>query len=53
MTSARIQPFCGKYNINIVCYDGFRVCPRNIAERQIALYVHENHFCFNLENTKY
>ena len=45
MTSARIQPFCRKYNINIGCYNGFRVCPRDIAERNIALYVHENHFC--------
>ena len=31
MTSARVQPFCRKYNINIGCYDGFRVCPRNIT----------------------
>ena len=45
MTSARIHPFCRKYNINIGCYDGFRVCPRNITEKNIALYVHKNHFC--------
>ena len=45
MTSSRIQPFCRKYNINIGCYDGFRVCPRNKAERKTSLYVHENHFC--------
>ena len=45
MTSARIQQFCGKHNIKIGCYDGFRVCPRNIAERIIAFHVHENHFC--------
>ena len=45
MTFARIQPFCRKYNINIGCYDGFRGCPRSIAERNIALYVYENHSC--------
>ena len=45
MTSARIQAFCRKYNINIGCYDGFRVCPRNIKQRNIALKIHNNHFC--------
>ena len=27
MTSARIQPFCRKYNINIGCFDGTRIKP--------------------------
>ena len=45
MTSARIQPFCRKDNINIGCYDGFRICPRNITQRNIALKIHINHFC--------
>ena len=45
MTAARIQPFCKKHNINIGCYDGFRVCPRNITQRNIALKIHNNHFC--------
>ena len=45
MTSARIQPFCRKHNINIGCYDGFRVCPRNITQRNTALKIHNNHFC--------
>ena len=45
MTSARIQPFCRKYNINIGCYDGFRVCPRNIIRRNTALKIHNIHFC--------
>ena len=45
MTSARVQPFCRKHNINIGCYDGFRVCPRNITQRNIALKIHNNHFC--------
>ena len=45
MTAARIQPFCKKHNINIGCYDGFRVCPRNITQRNTALKIHNNHFC--------
>ena len=45
MTSARVQPFRRKYNINIGCYDGFRVCPRNITERNTALKIHKNYFC--------
>ena len=45
MTSARIQLFCRRHNINIGCYDGFRVCPRNITQRNIALKIHNNPFC--------
>ena len=45
MTSARIQPFCRKHNINIGYYDGFRVYPRIITDRNIALKTHNNHFC--------
>ena len=47
MTSARIQPFGKKYNINIVHFDGFRVYPRNITERNTALKILYNHFCLN------
>ena len=45
MTSARVQPFRRKYNINIGCSDGFGVCPRNFTERETAIKIHENHFC--------
>ena len=45
MTSARVQPFCRKYNIKIGCYDGFRVCARNITQRNTALKIHNFHFC--------
>ena len=45
MTSATVQPFCRKHNINLGCCDGFRVCPRNITQRNIALKIHNNHFC--------
>ena len=52
MTFARNQPFCRKNNCNIGCYDGFRVCPRKTAEINLALYIHENHFCFTLKHKK-
>ena len=45
MTSDRIQPFCRKCNINIGLYDGCRVYPRYITERDAALKVLENHLC--------
>ena len=45
MTSARGQPFCEKYNSNKGCFDGFRVCPRNITERNKASFMHKNRFC--------
>ena len=44
-TSARTQPFCRKNNINIGCYEGFRVCPRKITQRNKALKIHNNLFC--------
>ena len=47
MRSARIQPFCRKYNIDIGFFDGTRTNARNITERNIALKIHNNHFCLN------
>ena len=46
MASARIQPLCRKYNINIGCFDGKRIHPRNITRRNKSLFIHNNHFCF-------
>ena len=45
VTSARIQPFCRKYNINIGCFDGTRINPRNITQRNIAFKILKNHIC--------
>ena len=45
MTSARVQLFCRKYNINIGCSDGTRNNPRNLTRRNTALKIHNNHFC--------
>ena len=45
MTSARVGSVCRKYNINIGCFDGTRINPRNITQRNTALKIHNNHFC--------
>ena len=45
MTSARIQPLCREYNINIGYYDGYSVYPRNFTDRKVALKMHYNNFC--------
>ena len=45
MTSARIQPFCRKYKINIGCFDGTRINRRNITQRNTSLFIHNKHFC--------
>ena len=45
MTSARIQPFCRNYIFNIGCFDGTRIKPGNITERNTSLFKHRNHFC--------
>ena len=45
MTSARFRPFCGKYNIIIGCFDGTRINPRNLPQRNTSLFIYKNHFC--------
>ena len=45
MTSASFQPFCRKYSINIGCFDGTRINPRNITERNTSLFIENIHFC--------
>ena len=45
ITSARIQPFCRKYNINTGCFDGKRINPRNITKRSTLFF---GNFCFFL-----
>ena len=44
MTKAGIQPFCRSNNINLGYYDGERVFPRSVTERNKALYLYK-HFC--------
>ena len=45
MTKAKIQPFCRANNNNLRYYDGEKVFPRSIPERNIALFSYNNHFC--------
>ena len=46
MNKARIQPFCRANNINIGCFDGIRVFPRSVTNRDSASFLYKNHFCF-------
>ena len=45
MTKARIQPFCRANNISLGYWDGERVFPRTVTNRDSALYLYNNHFC--------
>ena len=44
MTKARIQPFRRANNFNLGYFDGIRVFPRSITDRNNALFLHNNHF---------
>ena len=44
MTKARIQPFCREDNINLGYFDGERVFPRSVTERNNALFLYNIHF---------
>ena len=46
ITSARIQPFWRKYNIDIGCFDGMRIKPRTFTERNTSMFIYKKHFCF-------
>ena len=46
MTSARSQPFCKNYNINISCLDGTRINPRKNTRRNITFFMYNSHFCW-------
>ena len=45
MTKARIQPFCRANKFNLGYYDGERVFPRSVTDRNNALSLFNNHFC--------
>ena len=45
MTKARIQPFCRANNNNLGYWDGERVFPRSVTNRDSALFLFNNHFC--------
>ena len=48
MTKARIHPFCRANNITLGCFDGERVFPRSVTDRNNALFLFNNHFCLIL-----
>ena len=45
ITKARIQPLWRANNINLGFYDGERVFPRSVTDRNNALFLYNNHFC--------
>ena len=45
MTKASIQPFSRANNSNLGYYDGERVFPRSVKEKNFALCLFNNHFC--------
>ena len=45
MTMARIQPCLKKLPIDLGYYNGERVFPRTVSNRDSALYLYNNHFC--------
>ena len=45
MTMARIQPFCRANLINIGLFNGIRVFPRLVTDRNNALFLHNISFC--------
>ena len=57
MTSAKIQPFCEKYGIDLGAYNinQQEILPRYVTERRLCLIIHENHFCviWKTKNTSF
>ena len=45
MTMARIQPCLRKLGIDLGYYNKDRVFPRTVTNRDIALFLYNNHFC--------
>ena len=45
MTKARIRPYYRANNINLGYYDGERVFPRSVTDRNNASFLYNNHFC--------
>ena len=45
MTKARIHSFSRANNINLGYFDGNRVFPRSVTNRDSASFLHNIHFC--------
>ena len=50
MTMARFQLCLKKLDIDLGCYNGERVFPRTVTNRDSALYLHNNPFCLIWES---
>ena len=50
MTFAKIQPFSKKYDIKKGCFDGTRINPQNITQKNISLFIYNIHFCLILKS---
>ena len=46
MTQARIETFCSCHNFNIGFYNGKEFFSRSIIERNKALFLYKNRFCY-------
>ena len=47
MARCRIPEFCKRYKIDIGIYDlnNGRILPRTVKQKNICVYIHENHYC--------
>ena len=45
MTKAKIETFCRANTINIGFFDGTKVFPSWVTDRNIASFLYNNHFC--------
>ena len=52
VTMARIQPCLRKLGIDLGYYNGDRVFPRMVTNRDSALYLYNNHFCLIWKSQK-
>ena len=52
MTKARIQPFCRAINNNIGYFDGIKVFPRSVTDRDNDLFSYNIHFCLTWKSKK-
>ena len=50
MTKARNRPFCRADNINLCYFDGKRVFPRSVTDRENSLFLYNNQFCLITES---
>ena len=50
LTKARLQPFCRGNSNNLGYFDGTRVFPRSVTNRDSTLFLYNNHFCLIWES---